>query len=105
MVIEGLQVAQVDDTLNKWFTLPRTFAKSELRVDSDDVTNPCELKKWKYLDHIINQLKWKENPDVGLLIGANCTKALEPIEMIQSRNGRAICIQNATRLVCSRSGK
>ena len=87
MVIEGLQVAQVDDTLNKWLTLPRTFAKSELPVDSDDVTNPCELKKWKYLDHIINQLKWKENPDVGLLIGANCTKALEPIEMIQSRNG------------------
>ena len=32
-------------------------------------------------------IKWPSDISVGLLIGANCTKALEPIEILQSRNG------------------
>ena len=34
-----------------------------------------------------NQLTFSDDISVGLLIGANCTKALEPIEILQSKNG------------------
>ena len=36
----------------------------------------------------MNQLTFSDDISVGLLIGANCTKALEQIEILQSRNGR-----------------
>ena len=55
-------------------------------MDNADITQPSQLKQWKYLDHITNQLNLEDNLPVGLLIGANCVKALEPLEIMQSRN-------------------
>ena len=85
--IDGLQVSGINDDKSQWVPLPKTFTRAELPVDNDDVTKPGQLKQWKYLESVINQLNLEENISVGLLIGANCTKALEPIQTLQSRNG------------------
>ena len=61
--------------------MPTTFTRDELPVDNDDITKPGQLKQWKYLESVVNQLNFEENISVGLLIGANCTNALEPIQI------------------------
>ena len=67
--------------------LPRTFTGPDLQVDNDDNKKPSQLRKWKYLENVTGQLTFSADISVGLLIGANFTKALEPIEILQSRNG------------------
>ena len=56
-------------------------------MDSGNITKPSQLKKWKYLENVTSQLSHSNDLSVGLLIGANCTKAVEPIEVLQIRNG------------------
>ena len=64
----------------------KNLHKPDLPVDNADITQPSQLKQWKYLDHITNQINLEDNLPVGLLIGANCVRALEPLEILQSRN-------------------
>ena len=96
-VIDGLQTSGVNDDINQWVPLPTAFARDELPVDNDDITEPGQLKQWKYLEPVVNQLNLEENVSVELLIGANCMKALEPIQVLQSRNGGSYAFR--TRLV------
>ena len=84
--IEDLQVANINNLEGGWIDLPKTYTKPDLPIDNADITQPSQLKQWKYLDHITNQLNLEDNLPVGLLIGANCVKALEPLEILKSRN-------------------
>ena len=72
---------------SEWLSLPRSFTRPDLPDDNDDITKPSHLRKWKYLENVIDQLTFSDDISVGLLIGANCTKALEPTEILQSRDG------------------
>lgn len=52
-----------------------------------DITTPSQLRKWKYLKNVMNQLNFSHGISVGLLTGANCTNALRPIKVLQYKNG------------------
>ena len=43
------------------------------------------MKKWNYLEGIANEIFPNTDISVGLLIGVNCGEALEPKEVISSR--------------------
>ena len=86
MTIEDLQVVNINQVKGRWTDFPKTYTKPDFPVDNADITQLSQLKQWKYLDHITNQLNLEDNLPVGLLIGANCVKALEPLEILQSRN-------------------
>ena len=83
-----LHISGINDDKNQWVPLPTTFTRDKLPVDNDGISKPGQLKQWKYLEPVVNQLNFEENTSVGLLIGANCTKALEPIQVLQGRNGK-----------------
>ena len=42
--------------------------------------------QWKHLESIVGKISQKVDISVGLLIEANCTKALEPIDITPSKN-------------------
>ena len=44
------------------------------------------MKQWKHQESIVGKINQKEDISVGLLIGENCTKVLEPIDIIPSEN-------------------
>ena len=71
MAIEDLQVTNINNVEGGWIDLPETYIKPDLPVDNADITQPSQLKQWKYLDHITNQLNLEDNLPVGVLIGAN----------------------------------
>ena len=84
--IEGLKVASISKDNSEWLPLPRTFTRPDLPVDNDDIKKPSQFKKWKYLENAKDQQTFSDDISVGLLIGANCTRALEPTEILQSKN-------------------
>ena len=55
-------------------------------VDKEDVATPSKLKQCKHLESIVGKISQKEDITVGLLIRANCLKALEPIDIKPSKN-------------------
>ena len=84
MTLEYLEERPEDNS--EWLPLPRTFTRADLLFDNDDITKPSQLRKWKYLENVTNQLTFSDDVSVGLLIGTNHTKVLEPIEILQNRN-------------------
>ena len=55
-------------------------------VDKEDIAKPSKLKQWNHLESIVGKMSQREDISIGLLIGTNCTKALEPIDIIPSKN-------------------
>ena len=55
-------------------------------MDNDVVSTPERLKEWGYLNSIADKFDVRRKLSIGILIGANCPKALEPIEVIPAQN-------------------
>ena len=67
--------------------LPTVYGQTELPIDKNDIPSKDYIKNWSYLDRVAESLL-EEDKDIqiGLLIGRNCPKALEPVEVIPSSN-------------------
>ena len=86
MVVKGLKVTSGNGDSHDWLELPVTYTKKYLPVDKEDVAKTSKLKQWKHLESTVGKISQKEDISVGFLIGANCAKALEPIDIIPSKN-------------------
>ena len=84
--IEGLQVAGSKDG-STWIKMPRIYNKKHLPVDKKEVATPDKIEEWDYLKTISSEITQTDDVEVGLLIGANCIKALGPLKVIASNNG------------------
>ena len=84
ITVDCLEVANVDEKKREWIKLPRVFSQDDLPAASDEIATADNIQKWEYLDKIIPKMKNFDGQDVQLLIGANCLKALEPLEVITS---------------------
>ena len=84
--IEGLQVAGSKDG-SAWIKLPRVYTRKHLPVDKKDVATPDKIEEWDYLKTISSEITQTDDIEVGLLIGANWMKALEPLKVIAGNNG------------------
>ena len=86
VLIEGMDVKGVSDN-NIWIKLPKMYARTELPVDKEDIATPDKIKQWDYLKVITSDITKTDDIKVGLLIGAKCMKALEPLKVISSVDG------------------
>ena len=85
--LEGLRVCIQLSLNQKWISLPKAYTKEDLPVDSWEVATARKLKKWKHPSGVTDEvIKDDRNINVELLIGASCTRALDPIKVIPSRN-------------------
>ena len=87
VAVEGLKVcAAAASGRNRWVKIPKAFSRDELQVDAEDIATPEKIAKWEYLDEILHEISQSPEVEIGLLIGANCSKALEPNKIIPIRN-------------------
>ncbi|XP_072030104.1 uncharacterized protein [Amphiura filiformis] len=63
--------------------LPEVFTQTGIPASKDDVLTQENLKKWPYLHEVI--IPAIEATEVGLLIGNNVPKAMEPLQVINSQ--------------------
>ena len=72
---------------SSWLALPKLFSRREILVDKEEIATPTKIREWEYLQPISNEIVQNDDVHVGLLIGVNCMKALEPTRILQSQNG------------------
>ena len=60
-----------------------TFTRDEIPVDNDDITKPGQLKQWKYLEPVVNQLNFERK----YICWTTQKRKLLPIQVLQGRNG------------------
>ena len=87
-VSNGLEVKGIS-TNDSWINLPPTYSREELPADAMEAPTTDLVQQWPYLKQIENHLReYDQLPrmKVGLLIGGNCPKAIEPINVIPSRD-------------------
>ena len=70
------------------------FTQKELPTDAKELPTPDSLAKWDYLKFLNNHLS-TEGLELELLIGADCPKALEPRDVVPSRNGGPYAFKTA----------
>ncbi|KAL7883475.1 hypothetical protein SRHO_G00011330 [Serrasalmus rhombeus] len=78
-MLSDLEVCGLEDT--KYIELPRVFTHKNIPVKKENIPREAYIHKWSYLrgvrlPHI--------DAEVGLLIGANSSKAMEPWHIINS---------------------
>ena len=86
--VDGLEAASNNKSINEqWIKLPKCYTTSDLPIDAKEVATKEKLAKWKYLDNISKKTCQYDNSKIGILIGANCSKTIESIEVIPSQEG------------------
>ena len=86
IAIDRLQVARSTDG-NTRIKLPRIYTRKHLPVDKKEIATPEKIEELDYLKTISSEITQTDDAEVGLVIGANCIKVLEPLKVIVSNNG------------------
>lgn len=81
-VVMGLEVSSLDE--NNFLKLPQVFSQAEIPVKKENIPQQSDVDKWPHLKEVqLNQV----DRAIGLLIGTNVQKALEPWKVIHSEDG------------------
>ncbi len=68
--------------------LPKTYTRLHLPIGRHNIPTQERIEHWKHLKDIINEIpKIDNNIPIGLLVGGDCAKAMEPHKVIPSSNG------------------
>ena len=87
-VVTGSRVSkEIRGEKMQWLNLPAVYTRDELPADIDEVATCEKAKRWDHLKGIADNLPTESNMKIGLLIGANCARALEPVEVLPSQDG------------------
>ncbi|XP_019750034.1 uncharacterized protein LOC109530618 [Hippocampus comes] len=78
-VVMGLEVSAVDE--DNFIKLPKVFTQSKIPFRKENIPQQSDVDRWPYLRDV--QLK-RIDGEIGLLIGTNVPKALEPWKVINS---------------------
>lgn len=80
VLINGLEVTDLSG--KSCIPLPGVYVQPSIPVARDEITRQHDLERWSYLHDVQIQ---EIDADVGLLIGNNVPKALEPLEVVNSQ--------------------
>ena len=87
-VMSWLNVWSDSDEGNKrYLHLPATYSKEDFPADVEEVATREKIVIWDHLKKLANKVPKAFDIEIGLLIEANCAKALEPQEVIPSKDG------------------
>ncbi len=96
VMLTDLEVSGLDESA--YIQLPKVFTHSTITVQQDNIPKPHHLKSWPYLAEVYLP---EINADVGLLIGANNPKAMEPWHVINSQQNGPYAVKTMLGwLVC-----
>ncbi|XP_066929138.1 uncharacterized protein [Clytia hemisphaerica] len=66
-------------------TLPKLFSRKNLPTEPGEIPTRCSLAKYTYLKDLLQYVPVNaSNLQFGILIGVNCVRALEPLEVVNS---------------------
>jgi hypothetical protein len=92
--VDGLQVTAI--SCHKVVQLPKVYTQEQLPIDPGEIPSHSLLHRWSHLKGLAAEMPERDtNIPIGLLIGANYVKALEPHRVIPSVNGGPYAVKTA----------
>ena len=82
--IEGLVVRNIKE--EDWLNLSTVYTRENLDIDGDVNISAESLEKWSYLNEVSDFISESFSGKVGILIGSNCPKLIEPLNVIPSKD-------------------
>ncbi|KAJ8034239.1 hypothetical protein HOLleu_20992 [Holothuria leucospilota] len=98
-VITNLEVCDLEG--HNTLLLPKVFTQKRIPVCKDDIVTQDDLKKWPYLSRV--SLPNSRAMEVGILIGNNVHKAMEPWDVINSQDDGPYAIPNRVATIIDAS--
>lgn len=90
VVVSDLEVCGLEE--NKYIELPKVFTHNHIPVKTDHKTHQEDIGHWQYLTEVhLPRIK----AEVGMLIGANVPKAIEPWQVINSEGTGPYAVKTA----------
>jgi len=91
-VVNGLCVRAVYGC--EYVSIPKAYVRDSISVDVTDIPTHATLRYWPHLNHLVAEIP-ERNPTVpiGLLIGVNCPRALEPVEIISGTGSSPFAVR------------
>lgn len=87
-VVTGLEICGLEG--DSYVTLPQVFSQKEIPVKKESIPRQKDIDGWPYLKEIrVREIE----ADIGLLIGTNVPKALEPWKVINSKGNGPYAIK------------
>ena len=84
-VLNSLIVSEINGNS---IQLGKAYAKDDITAVEEDMPAPELVQRWTHLEFIQAEFPPQlPGAKVGLLIGSNCPKALEPVDIVASENG------------------
>ena len=69
-----------------WISLPITYSTDHIPIGKDEIPTPRSIEHWEYLKPVSEVLsEIDEHLPYGLIIGGNCPKALQPLQILESQ--------------------
>jgi len=89
LAVDGLVVKPLKEFENQYgvakISLPTTYSRDSLYCHEEEIPTANKIKHYNYLQPILEKLPdYDPSLVLGIIIGANCPKALEPQEIIPS---------------------
>ena len=95
-MVTGLKVSEnVHGEEIKWLNFPATYTRGALTADVEEVATQEKAGKWEHLKIIAEKLPTETNMEIGLLIEPNCSKVLEPGEVLPSKDDGSFAFRTA----------
>ncbi|XP_066932171.1 uncharacterized protein [Clytia hemisphaerica] len=85
-VVSGLKVKGLHAGDGSWTSLPKLFSKSYIPVDQSEIPTSKSIQAWPYLKSIEPEFPNTASLKIGILVGGNCPKAIEPVKTIASQD-------------------
>lgn len=80
-IVDNLVVTDMEDKYP--IEIPRSYTRMEIPVTEQQIPTPELVKQWEHLRGVAERMhKFIPNLEIGLLIGSNCSAALEPLEVV-----------------------
>ncbi|XP_035986796.1 uncharacterized protein LOC118560149 [Fundulus heteroclitus] len=99
-IIKGLEISEINGS--HFYQLPIVFTQKEMPVSTDNIISEEELSKWSYLKDINFPRIYA---GVGLLVGTNASKLMEPWEVINSQGEGPYAIRSLLGWVVNASAE
>ena len=89
-ILSDLEVSGLEEEM--YIDLPSVFTQPEIPVKKENIPQQMDLQRWTYLEEVrLPSIK----AEIGLLIGANAHKAMEPWQVINSQDDGPYAVSTA----------
>ena len=89
-MVSGMEISGIES--NDYLELPEVYSQSSIPVKEENIPNQKDVDQWPYLHEVKIP---KIEADIGLLIGNNVPKALEPWIIINSQGNGPYAIKTS----------